>query len=253
MLKILISNSNIGEVKTIRVILKQLSQSMKIPAIISGFTNPNENLPQISRNMPETFDYDIVFLNLDDTCNLEYGTEIRRLTQTPAIIVSSAALGTVQSAMRLRPSMFFVGIEDTKTFARQIAYIFREMENNNFSFMFNCKDEIIRIPYENILYFENNNRYVTIHTSDSRRKYSFVSKIDEVINILPKNIFIKCHQSFIVNKQKIKAVNKITKQFVLVSGDVIDISRRRYQDAINTFMCYDVKNVACEVKQNEIQ
>ncbi len=235
MIKVLISNSNRSEVQMIHQVLQQLSGHMHIPIAIEGFLSPSEKHFAMKQTASSAYDYDLIFLNLDDSYNCSYGMKLRGASQHPAIILSSADIERVREYARLRPSMFYTDMKDMKVFAKQLAKIIHEMEYGTRCFILKNSDEIQRIPFDSILYFETDHRNMILHTLDIRHTYCFPSKIEHLMTVLPEQMFIRCHQSYIVNRTKIKSVNRITKQFVLVSGDVVDISRRNYQQAVELF------------------
>ncbi|NUO02552.1 MAG: response regulator transcription factor [Saprospiraceae bacterium] len=68
-------------------------------------------------------------------------------------------------------------------------------------------DGIEFINYEEIIYLEAEGNYVKIHTADN--KPVVMSKtLKDLEYKLPSRIFIRCHRSYIVNRNKIKKYNK---------------------------------------------
>lgn len=56
--------------------------------------------------------------------------------------------------------------------------------------------------------------------------------------MLPKDVFIKCHQSFIVNMEAVKALDKVNRRFILTSGSTVDISKRMFPEVVEAFQVY---------------
>ena len=97
-------------------------------------------------------------------------------------------------------------------------------ERNCFACEFNRT--VYRIPYSEILFFENNSRKITIHTADGKGEYPFYGVMSEVMTSLGPH-FIRCHNSYIVNIDK---VDTWTRTAFTIAGHKIPISRR-YADA----------------------
>ena len=85
--------------------------------------------------------------------------------------------------------------------------------------------ESVHFVYEDdILYCQSDGNYTTIHLKEL--KQILVSKpIKKVLELLSENVFIRCHQSYVVNK---KHVIRYDKQGLLVmnSNDMVPVSRR---------------------------
>jgi DNA-binding LytR/AlgR family response regulator len=64
----------------------------------------------------------------------------------------------------------------------------------------------VRVELGDILYINSQRDYVHIETTN--RKIVVRTKISELLKILPTNNFVRIHQSFIVNKNKITAVSQ---------------------------------------------
>lgn len=102
-----------------------------------------------------------------------------------------------------------------------------------------CADSrkgLTTIMTRNIYYIESQKRVINVHYFDSYGTY--YSKLDDIEGRLRSN-FVRTHQSYIVNIDKVK---KITKEGVLLyGGKTIPISRSRYKavtEIINRYLSY---------------
>ena len=91
------------------------------------------------------------------------------------------------------------------------------------------KGSLLRIPFEEIYYFESRQRLAVLHTS--RRTVEFYAKLSQVQEKLPQDEFLRCHQSFLVNMRAISRLDKSNRCFVLKTGAVIEISKANYTQA----------------------
>ena len=80
-----------------------------------------------------------------------------------------------------------------------------EKDNNSNYLSIESKGISFRIKLNEILFIEINNKNMDIHTLNkvySVKRYPLTKIKDQ----LPKNLFLQCHRSFIVNSEKISAV-----------------------------------------------
>lgn len=101
------------------------------------------------------------------------------------------------------------------------------------SFVVSQKGGSYRIPYNDILYFENELRRIHIHTEEE--KFSYYGRFEDLIYQLDER-FKKCHNSYIVNISKVKALEH--KHFRLENDKVIPISRTYYPEMKKNFFAY---------------
>ena len=88
-----------------------------------------------------------------------------------------------------------------------------------------------RVPVKNVLYLERVTYRTRVKTLDGELYVRAVPV--ELIRHLPADSFVRCHQSFWVNAEKISAL--VGKSFLLVDGSKVPISRTYRQSAIEEF------------------
>ena len=82
---------------------------------------------------------------------------------------------------------------------------------------------IIKIPYKDILFIENQSNDIIIHTNHNN--YTKRYKISDVERELADFNFIRCHIGFIVNLNHIDYIGE--KDITLSNGEMIPLSRKR--------------------------
>ena len=95
------------------------------------------------------------------------------------------------------------------------------------------RGETIRIPLSDILYVESSAHKLYVHTSDEMFEYN--DKMNNLSNILEKQGFIRCHQSYIV---RLNAVSSVSSGKLIVGGNEIQISRK-YKDSVKRALSVD--------------
>lgn len=181
--------------------------------------------------------YDIIFLDIeiDELNGIEIAEKIRIIDKDVLIIFVTSYLDYMHEAFNkfafnyitkpIDKNNFFKVIERAIKTTKQKKYSLENMfvltiENGN---------EILRIKYTDIVYFEKQQRKILIYTTNNQ-----ILQINKTFSMLEKklqnDVFIRCHKGFIVNKYKIKSY-KYAK--LNLEGYNIDIPiGRKYQDSI---------------------
>ena len=107
----------------------------------------------------------------------------------------------------------------------------RIVQQHSERFVFSVKRNRHAVHYQDILYFENNGRKITLHgTNDVKNE--FYEKMEDLTKRLPSE-FIRCHNSYIVNLNKVDIKRK--EEFI-VGETAIPISRKYAKATEEAFM-----------------
>ncbi len=173
-----------------------------------------------------------------DFSNVREGKELVELIRCgsliPAVVIVNMDCDSLKDYLYLRPSALVERIEDTKSLIQAISRLKKEIALVNRYFAFKCDGEMIRIPYDNIGFFESSGRKVTLHVFGSTAKYYFSAKLDDIETALPDN-FLRCHQSYIVNMRHISKFDRVGRTFYLFSKDEVFISKRMYGKVLRKY------------------
>lgn len=85
-----------------------------------------------------------------------------------------------------------------------------------------------QIFLDRVKYFMCSGRKIYICQRGMEDKLSFYAKLNDLENMLPESDFIRCHQSYLINK---KYVQSYTRTEVEVDGEIIPVSRK-YTDVV---------------------
>lgn len=92
---------------------------------------------------------------------------------------------------------------------------------------------VFNIAASEILYIESNRNRLTIHTV--KETIPYYGRLDELAGQLPKKKFLRCHQSFLVNMDRICAAGD---NFRMESGDIVPIRVRERKAIRETYFRY---------------
>lgn len=88
-----------------------------------------------------------------------------------------------------------------------------------------------RVLYRNIIYFESKKRIINIVTNNPREINYFYKRVDILEKELNGKHFIRCHQSFIVNKAYIEDLEGDV--LTLADGNKLPISKRYKRNVVD--------------------
>lgn len=184
-------------------------------------------------------DYDLLVLDIDyihDLKQVYTGFRIHNLHASIILISSSYKL--LDAAMLLRPSAYLKKPISPVKYKSRVQFIMNEYISLKGFFSFKQKQRLERIPCSEIEYFESSQRNATVYLK-SGKQYTFPAKLDDIQGRVPGTSFVRCHQSYIVNMENVRQLDKVNKQFQMVSGGSVDISRRNMsevQEAFDSFI-----------------
>ncbi|AFS77858.1 accessory gene regulator protein A [Gottschalkia acidurici 9a] len=92
-------------------------------------------------------------------------------------------------------------------------------------FILNIGSKVITIEYNKILFFETSDTVHKLRLHAIDRQVEFYSKMKSIEEKLDKR-FYRCHQSFIVNKDNIKEIDKTNRIIHMINGETCMASVR---------------------------
>ena len=220
----------------ISMYLRESDSAQRLREIVFSYLRSNKLSSTLSTyckidGMAKCIGEDDSDIYIIDFSNAREGKElvelIRRGSLIPAVVIVNMDCDSLKNYLYLRPSALVESIEDTESLIQAISRLKKEIALANRYFVFKCNGEMIRIPYDNIGFFESSGRKVTLYVFDSTVKYYFSAKLDDIEMVLPDN-FLRCHQSYIVNMRHISKFDRVGRTFYLFSKDEVFISRRMY-------------------------
>ncbi len=162
---------------------------------------------------------------------------LKTLTNPPAVIITTAYHQYAVEGFNLnvldyllKPfdfERFLKAVTKVKTAEREKQKLNESPEIKDFIFL-NVQKKKVKILFSEILYIESQQEYIKIITT----KKEYISKMSthEIEALLPANLFIRIHRSFIISISKIESY---TAEIVEINGVSIPIGRG-YKDIMKT-------------------
>jgi len=179
---------------------------------------------------------DLIFLDIH-LPKLKGMAFLKTLTNPPAVIITSAYHQYAVEGFNLNVTdyllkpfdfeRFIKAVNKVKTTIREKQNLYQSPGVKDFIFL-NVQKKKVKILFSEIVYIESQQEYIKIVTT----KKEYVSKMSthEIEALLPANLFMRIHRSYIVS---ISRIESYTAEAVEVNGVSIPIGRG-YKDVMKT-------------------
>lgn len=227
-MKVLVCLSQPEEAKLIFEYTTSVIKNLKVSCQVYCSLNHEHVRNKLSENIHS---YDILILDaLDKEC-LALAQYLRSRNLVSTIIFIARKPFKLHNILIYRPSFIITKMDDVKQIHSALVLAYNEQINARPYFTVKNKDEFIRINHADILWFESRQRVVILHSKN--QKIYFYGKLSDIHQLLPKEHFVRCHQSFIVNYHMIQRVDRVNRCLYLITGDVIEISKSYYSQVMS--------------------
>lgn len=185
---------------------------------------------------------DLVFvdINMPDLSGMDF---VKSLKEKPGIIFTTAYSEYAVEGFKVEAIDYLlkpIGYEDFLKSALKAKVVFESKEHSfstaksNDDHLFVKSDyKIMRIELSEIKFIESMHEYVKIHLANEKPVMTLIS-LKAIEEQLPKERFMRVHRSFIVNKEKIKVVER--NRIIFDNNIYIPVSdqyKSAFQDFIN--------------------
>ena len=145
--------------------------------------------------------YDIVFLDieLNTTTGIDIANSIRNEMDNEAmqIIYISSKQQYAMALFKTRPMDFLIKPLSTEAIIEDFIQAIKIVSRENQFFEFHVGHNMLKKAYKDILYFQSNNRKITLVSSDETKE--FYGKMNVVQSQLRSSDFLRVHKSYLVN------------------------------------------------------
>lgn len=235
MVHIAICDDNDHIVQFIYDIVYDKFRSLKIPFKIVKCSNGEDLLYQIK----EVGDFDLVFLDIELGVDngIDTAAKIKESNPCCYVVFISGYEKYYKAAFSVQPYQFLDKPIKKEDMERIIETVSKKLINDDQVFAFEYGRKQYRINLREILYFVSDLRKIMICTKDGA-VYYFYGKMNDVENEL-KNMsiaFMRIHQSYIINMNYIKVLQK--KNIVMQDDSLFPISSSRWKQVMEQYMYF---------------
>lgn len=216
---------------------KQILEILDNKAIVSTHTNSFSLMTYIMDEAKGSVD--VIFMDI--VLKSQNGIYVAEtiLEEYPHIkmVFITSYIERVIDIFRIDPTYFLLKPIETNYLKDALYKVIRLTDEENTDVVRigtgNGRNHLMSIKTRNIYYVESDRRQVMFHLQNTM--HTAYKKLDELESEL-KNNFLRVHQSYIVNMDKIKEVSK--NMIVLYNGITIPISRSKSKEVIEKINGY---------------
>ena len=187
------------------------------------------------KELEEYSDIALLFIDIDlgDENGMEIAKELRRQEEKmPIVFVSSNKEYAVESYDVDALGYLIKPIQPEKV--RRIMDKFLK-QNEEYIVRDTRGNEKLKVPLQNIEYFESKNTSILLHLANGRQIRTY-GKLGNIEKELENKNFLRCHQSYLINMDHIVGIREAC--FIMNSGEAAYIRKRDYTIMKKTFYQY---------------
>lgn len=228
MLNIAILDDDINICSEIESILLQHLKNYYLKFNIDIFYNGSKFIEQLEYGEK----YDILFLDIEigDLTGLDIGKYVRETLKDEImkIIYISSHTSYAMKLFKVRPTYFLVKPIKKEEFIDIINILLNLINSHYEYFEFNLDFNIHRVYLKDIIYFNTIKESKKIMLRTPKKDFIFYGRIKEIYNFLKEYRFIQPFNSYIVNYDYVKIIEK--DRIILFNGEEIPLSRYKVKE-----------------------
>lgn len=179
----------------------------------------------LAMRIKEDGPYDLIFLDIEmeELTGIEFGRILREdeHDEMTKIVYISNRDNYAMDLFRIRPQDFLTKPLMQKDIFYNIDKSIEIIKGQRKYFMYSYKHKSMKVATNDILYFESNNRQLSIHTTEGVRP--LYGKLDEIEKQLDGKYFWRIHKSHLIHIQHVKRLEY--KRVIMDNGKELGISQ----------------------------
>lgn len=232
MLRILIYDDDPAACQTLRELLRKLPDLQKAEILTAV------DLQEAQAHLTKKIDILFQDIELPERENgIAFARQVKADEPETSIVFITAHIRYCEEIFSASPAGFLVKPFMEEKVQRTLKILRSTAAKTDFLSVSTSKNNILRIPLEEVAYFESQGRKVYVHgKNDSLLHIITGTKLNELEHQLPK-YFVRCHHSFCVNLHIVRQIERY--HFTLSDGASVPISQNRFaasRDAFAMFM-----------------
>ena len=242
-MKILICDDTYSDLRHTQSLVNNFYKEKNVSIQIDTFSNSAEALDDIL-NMTRN-EYDLYILDVIMQQNgIDVAVEILKQFPNATIIFTTSSKEFAVDAFKVKALDYLIKPLNKNVFYNTLELFMKNYTKKGYVWSVKTPEySIMAIELSDIIYIESCNRRLDIHlekevitTTSLRGKF-----LDSIPFNLNENFFLLCHNSFIVNMNKIKAFND--SGFLMKNGETVPISKRMSKQVKESYINYLVGEI----------
>lgn len=185
--------------------------------------------------------YSIIFLdiNMKELDGIETAKQIREVTKDTYIVFVTAFITYSLEGYKVDAIRYLLKDDDNldKAVSECLDTILFKMDYKIYKHTFEFQEGTVELYLEDLLYVDSNLHKLTFHVNQGKQKeYTMYERLDVIHDLLREEGFCRIHKSYLVNLKYMESIERY--KAILASGDCLAVSKARYLDAKDEFICY---------------
>lgn len=195
-----------------------------------------ESGEKLIESLDQELNADLVFLDIemDKIDGIDTAKFIKIKNHDSIVIFVSSYKERVFDTFECEPFNFIVKPLNKERFESIFEKGLKKYKLLHKYFMITWENENIKMPVEQIKFFESYRKHIIFHTYDG--EYKMVAKLSDTLSKLQHYGFIQTHQGYVVNMNLIKRFDE--KDIILVDGTKVPISQRKRASVLKAYAQY---------------
>lgn len=231
MFKVVICEDCENSRELIKKTLKKIQNDSKYTIRIIEFENGEE----LINNYPQNIDIFMLDIEMGNLSGMDVAREIRKRDNNTQIIFTTGNPSYLQEGYEVRAYRYLIKPFSVDELKQHILACINDIKiKKSKNIVVQEKNNIYKIPIDEILYIEVYKKDITIHTQNN--EYQVKMSITNIEKELIQYNFFRCHRSYLVN---LKKVDSLKGNVIVIKNIEIPVSRYR----INEFKCRLAKSL----------
>lgn len=242
-MKILICDDTHSDLRHTQSLVNSYFKEKNVSITVDTFTNAFEALDYILNKTKNEYDLYILDVIMQQN-GIDVASEILKQFPKATIIFTTSSKEFAVDAFKVKALDYLIKPLNKNIFYNTLEIF--EKNNAKKGFVWTVKTpeySVMTIELSDVLYIESCNRRLEIHLE--KEVITTTSLRGKFLESIPFNIednsFLLCHNSFIVNMNKIKAFNDIG--FLMKNGETVPISKRMTKQVKDSYINYLVGDI----------
>ncbi|MBN2604648.1 MAG: response regulator transcription factor [Bacilli bacterium] len=216
----------------LKLIIQKWSNKQNVLTELSFYHSAEEMLFENHESYP--FDLIILDIQMDKMNGIELAKKIRQTDSHIILAFISGMADYVFDGYEVQATRYILKPVKEEMVEDLLHYVSTHIVKENRYLIISVSGELIKINYDDIIYFESMGHYITVHLEN--REYDYKYNISDLCFDLANADFIKTHRSYIVNLKYIEKIKR--NECLLVQGMSVPLSRNSYQSVNKKFIDY---------------
>ena len=195
---------------------------------ISHEVTPFSNAEALERVMTAGARFDLLCLDIlmDGKTGMEFARQLRERDDKTSILFITNSEEFLREGYEVRPIHYLFKPVDREQLARALETDLR-LHHRPDSVTIRAGASVTVLPLDELLYVESRDHLTVVKLEQGER--SFRIRLSDMEELLPRDRFCRCHNSYLVNMRRISKLDR--KGLVLENGEWIPIGRSYYKAA----------------------